>query len=419
MIHKKKTAILFVPFWRQEGHVGNNRIDRFVRWLAEDGYVVCMIRAGSVDSVRQEPWGPEITVRDRMGLHVDRVPQEGTPGTTRKPNKYRRALAHWLFNPDPTIVWARAAARHPAVLQAMKGAAFILSSSPPESAHVGAWVLSRRSGVPHIVDMRDGWLDEPLKPLLRTSAGRRWIEGRLEARILRDATAIQVTSDVWKELLCKRMPNLSSKVQVLTNGYPKNSPTIPTPYKKAAGEELVLIHAGRFIGSRLTQLPSLLLEPLHRNLSINPAKGVIKLIGSLSNVELSLIEPFKSRFSEIGWRIECPGSMLRGELLELLPKADGLLLLSASYAAIPSKLFEYVPSGRPIFVVTEKDSITWRICSALSQACVVEVNLSSKHYRDVLDKPFYFASEIDVPYIYSEEYLSPCFRSTLKLNDFD
>lgn len=419
MIREQRKVILFIPFWRQEGHVGNNRVDRFVRWLAEDGYVVCIIRAGSVDSVRQEPWGQEITVRDRMGLHVDPVPSKDTTVTTRKPNKYRRALAYWLFNPDPTIVWARAAARHPAVLQAMEGAAFILSSSPPESAHVGAWVLSRRTGVPHIVDMRDGWLDEPLKPLLRTSAVRRWIEGRLEARILRDATAIQVTSDVWKELLCERMPELRSKVQVLTNGYPQNTPTAPTSYKKVTSEELVLIHAGRFIGSRLTQFPGLLLEPLLKNLSINPAKGVIKLIGSLSDAELKLIEPFKSLFSKIGWRIECLGSMPRGELLELLPKADGLLLLSASYAAIPSKLFEYVPSGRPIFVVTEKDSITWRICNALSQACVVEVDLASKGYCGGIDKPFYFATEINVPYIYFEEYLSQCFRSTLKLNVFD
>ena len=29
---------------------------------------------------------------------------------------------------------------------------------------MGARLLSRRTGVPHIVDMRDGWLDEPLSP---------------------------------------------------------------------------------------------------------------------------------------------------------------------------------------------------------------------------------------------------------------
>ncbi|MEQ6341786.1 MAG: hypothetical protein M3A44_09070 [Gammaproteobacteria bacterium] len=368
-----KKAVIFAPFWRQAGHVGNNRVDRFVRWLVEDGYYIVMVRAGSVDAIRQEIWGEEITVHDRLGLYRDME-----PGTTtvslRKPNKLRRALAYWLFNPDPTVVWAKAAARHPAVLRAIEGANFILSSSPPESAHVGAWLLSRRTGTPHIVDMRDGWLDEPLKPLLRSSAIRRWLEGRMEARILRDAKAIQVTSDVWKELLCKRYPALAHKVQVLTNGYPKNMPELPLRQPKGPEEELVLIHAGRFIGSRLTQLPDLLLEPLLQNLSTQPAKGVIRLIGSLSDDEMKIIEPFRLRFQEIGWRIECLGSMPRHELLQLLPQADGLLLLSASYAAIPSKLFEYIPTGKSILVVTERRSATWRVCEKLPQAFLVDID---------------------------------------------
>ena len=415
MIKKQKKAILFAPFWRQEGHVGNNRVDRFVRWLSEAGYTVVMIRAGSTNSERQESWGQEITVRDRLGLYRDIVPGVTTTATSRKPNRYRRALANWLFNPDPTVVWAHAAAKHPAVLRAMEGAAFILSSSPPESAHVGAWMLSRRTGVPHIVDMRDGWLDEPLKPLLRSSALRRWLEGRMEARILRDAKAIQVTSDVWQELLVKRLPYLRSKVQVLTNGYPQHEPEPQPKTIKGPDDELVLIHAGRFTGSRLTQMPSLLLEPLLTNLSMKPAKGVIQLIGSLSADELKLIEPFKPRFQAIGWRIECSGSMPRDELFKLLPQADGLLLLSASYAAIPSKLFEYIPTGRPIFVVTEKDSATWQICKCLKQASPIEIKQPKKMLVNDLEQPIFFNKDSNVPHEYSEEYLSKRFHLILKL----
>ena len=80
--------------------------------------------------------------------------------------------------------------------------------------------------------------------------------------------------------------------------------------------------------------------------------GVIQLIGPLSNDEMTIIETFKSRFAALGWRIECPGSLPRSEVLALLPQADGLLLLSASHAALPSKLFEYIPTGRPMFVAT-------------------------------------------------------------------
>ncbi|HEX4343269.1 MAG TPA: glycosyltransferase, partial [Verrucomicrobiae bacterium] len=288
----QKKAVLFAPFWRQEGHVGNYRVDRFVRWLADEGYTVILVRAGTLDGEGQHSWGQEITVRDPLGLHRDTSPESANFVPPRKPNKLRRALSYWVFSPDPTIVWARVAARRPLVLQAVQGAAFILSSSPPESAHVGAWLISRRTGVPHIVDMRDGWLDEPLRPLLRTSSLRRWRESRMEARILCHAKAVQVTSEVWKTLLCDRYPAFVPKVHVLTNGYPQQ-PMAPEPKPpKGPDDEPVLIHAGHFLGSRLTQSPDLLLEPLLHNLSGKSSSGVIQLIGLLSNDELAIIEPF-------------------------------------------------------------------------------------------------------------------------------
>jgi hypothetical protein len=262
--------------------------------------------------------------------------------------------------------------------------------------------------------MRDGWLDEPLKPLLRSSALRRWVEGRIEARILRDAKTIQVTSDKWQELLLKRMPDLSPKVYVLTNGYPQHAPEPQPRTIKGTDDEIVLIHAGRFTGSRLTQMPSLLLEPLLANLSIKPSKGVIQLIGSLSAEELRLIEPFKTRFQEIGWRIECPGSIPRSALLELLPKADGLLLLSASYAALPSKLFEYIPTGKPIFVVTDKDSATWNVANNLHQATMHACDQVGAIVDRSHQFPFYFAMKSTVPTIFSELALHDRFTNVVK-----
>jgi hypothetical protein len=322
-------------------------------------------------------------------------------------------VAEWVLNPDPTVAWARVAARRPLVVQATQGAAFILSSNPPESAHVGAWLLSRRTGVPHIVDMRDGWLDEPLKPLLRTSALRRWQEGRMEARILRDAKGIQVTSDIWKKLLCDRFPAFAPKVQVLTNGYPQHT-TSPRPTSpKGPRDEFLLIHAGRFIGSRSTQSPDLLLEPLLHNLSGESSSGVVQLIGPLSKDELAIIEPFQSRFAAIGWRIEGSGSVPRTEVLARLQKADGLLLLAATYAALPSKLFEYIPTGRPLFVVTHKHSATWKVCALLPQATLMEIVTESVHSGLDNQPPFYAKPEFRIPPEFSEQYLAETFKNIL------
>lgn len=406
-MNTQKKAIIFAPFWRQAGHVGNNRVDRFVRWLAEDGYHVIMIRAGSADAVRDQAWGQEITVYDRLGLYRDAEPGEPAAINPRKPNKWRRALAYWLFNPDPTVIWARSAARHSTVMAAVEGAQFILSSGPPESAHVGAWILSRKSSVPHIVDMRDGWLDEPLKPLLRASALRRWQEGRLERRILHDAKGIQVTSTIWKDLLCGRYLQLTSKVQVLTNGYPENVKALrATDAARADNTAVVLIHAGRFTGSSLTRNPALLLEPLLRNIANSSKTGIVRLIGALTKEELAQIALFEHRFRAFGWKIEIPGVIPRTELLKELPKADGLLLLSASYAALPSKVFEYIPTGSPIFVVTEKGSATWDICASLPQATMIDIAIGTNGIAENQNGGFYEKVGFSVPEDYSESKLA-------------
>ncbi len=416
MTGTQKRAVLFAPFWRKEGHVGNYRVDRFVRWLADEGHSVIIIRAGDSDSDCQQTWGQEITVRDPLGLYPETLPGTATPVPPRKHKTFRKvrgAVAKWIFNPDPTVAWARVAARRSLVVQAAQGAAFILSSNPPESAHVGAWLLSRRTGVPHIVDMRDGWLDEPLKPLLRTSALRRWQEGRLEARILRHAKGIQVTSEIWKKFLCDRFPAFASKVQVLTNGYPQHAMAPqPTPLE-GPRDEFRIIHAGRFVESDKRRTPDLLLEPLLRNLSGRSSVGVVQLIGPLSKDELTIIESFQNRFAAIGWRIECPGSVPRSIILALLPKADGLLLLSASHAALPSKLFEYIPTGRPLFVVTHKDSATWKVCALLPQATLIEIVTGSVHSGSDNQPPFYAKPEFRIPPEFGEQFLAKTFKNIL------
>lgn len=363
-----RKAVLFVPFWRMAGHVGNNRMDRFKRWLVEEKYELVVVCAGAKEAVHSHPWGQEIVVRDRLGLHPEATPGQVRAVSSRKPNKLRRALAYWLLNPDPAVVWAKAAAGNPRVTAGMQGARFILSSSPPDSAHVGAWMLSRRTGVPHVMDMRDGWLDEPLKPLLHTSALRRWQEGRLESRIAHDAKLIQVTSDVWKSLFDARYPQLAHKVHVLTNGYPAQMPPVCSKPAKVTDETNVLIHAGRFIGSRQSQRPELLMEPLLRNLALAPGKGVIRCYGDLSADEVARIKAYEPRLSAIGWRVEFPGAVPRTQMLEAMQQADGLLLLSASRAALPSKMFEYLATGLPIGFVADAGSATEQVLRDVPQA---------------------------------------------------
>ena len=62
----------------------------------------------------------------------------------------------------------------------------------------------------------------------------------------------------------------------------------------------------------------------------------------------------------------------RAEALTRVRRAHGLLLLSASDAAIPSKTFEYLASGHPILTITRRDGALWNLGEHLPQMFVAD-----------------------------------------------
>jgi glycosyltransferase involved in cell wall biosynthesis len=360
-------ALIIAPFWRTAGHVGIYRIDRFVRWLSLAGVKITLVRAGSSDHVTTADWGTEISVADPLKLHPDESPGSAPRRPARKPNQWRRLLAYAVFCPDLAVLWAKRAARHSIVVEHAKNASFVLSSSPPESAHIAASLLAKRFSIPLIIDMRDGWLDEPLKPLLRSSRIQGWREGRLEKAILKQAERIFVTSSVWEGMLLERLPFVRGKVTVLTNGYPTSASHTPIQAKRESEQPLTLVHTGRFTGSSLSRTPGLLLEPIYDAISNGFTKGEIVLIGALEASDLDAIESWKHRFRAKKWNLSVKAAIPRDEVLKILARADGLLLLSASRAAIPSKLFEYIAAQKPILAATPRESAVWQLSQKAPQ----------------------------------------------------
>ena len=286
-------------------------------------------------------------------------------------------MAYLIFNPDPTVVWAHAHwLRDAELLRRLDGTTHVIASNPPESAHVGGARLAHRLGAKFVMDMRDGWLDEPLRPSLQTSSLRRWREGRLERRCVARAQAIIVTSDTWKGLLTRRYPSAASRVRVVTNAYPP-----PSMYERKRGVpsdagRLQLVHAGRFEGSDPRRNPRLLLEPVLDALQERNDSGEVLLPGAHSTRDLATFTRLRQRMPD-GWRLEAREPMPRANLLGVLADASGLLLLTASQSQIPAKLFEYLPTGRPILVVAPSDSEVVRFCSAIGHVFTI-----TPHHHD-------------------------------------
>ena len=175
-----KQVIIIAPFRNIEPHVGNLRVDRFVSWLKEK-YSIVLLSAGPSDEIFEYDDYTEIMIKDPLRLY----PPKADPETqtvlaenlhVRKPNELRRRIAFWIFNPDPSIIWAKHASVHELFLSRVSDVHAVISTSPPESSHEANYYISKKLNCRMIVDLRDGWFDDPLKTYLLKKSFRSWRE---------------------------------------------------------------------------------------------------------------------------------------------------------------------------------------------------------------------------------------------------
>ncbi len=332
-----RKAVVFAPFWGRPENIGNLRIERFIRWLSESGFYVVLVRADARSVVVEKPWGVEVSVRDPLGLYRGNA-SEGQ-SSVRKPNRLRRALAYLVLYPDPGIVLARAASKSADVLAHASGAEFILSSNPPESAHLGARALHSGSsfGTSSICGT-DGSTNHCGRFYgVRGFAGMSKGDSRSGSEQLgggdRDfkhveKAPMQTISVVFEQ-------GLGLDEWIPEELFHEASVDAPQPNRRFAARacrEVFRLRSWAF--------PATLLEPLLHGVAGSLIHGTVVLAGALSERESSEVRAFAERLREYGWAICCKGWLARDEVLRLLMEADGLLLSTVTRAQIPGKLFE-------------------------------------------------------------------------------
>jgi glycosyltransferase involved in cell wall biosynthesis len=250
--------------------------------------------------------------------------------------------------PEPLVAaWAPFARAAALRLAASERFACVVTTSPPESAHLVGRVLQRRRELPWVAELRDAWGFESLRPPFPLGAQRR-LDERLERRTLGAADAVVCVSEAAAEDLRARG---IADPKVISNGWEPEQ--VREDAAVASGVDLdsdrvSLVYTGRFGRGRD---PGALVDGLSMLAAAEPAAAA-KLEVVVAGPLLTSEEELFSR-DVAPARIATVGSLSRDRATALQREADALLLVAQPERSqlLNYKLFEYLAAGRPILAL--------------------------------------------------------------------
>ena len=246
-----------------------------------------------------------------------------------------------LFRLDSTWSWVIASSLAAAALAVMKRPGIIYSTGGPVSAHIAAAVASRIARIPYIAEFQDPLVHQYAAP---GRFERHFIE-KVERLILKKADlSIFLTREAEKN--AERRNRGAGRTATLYAG--AVSPANPLSYTK--GRTFTVSHFGSLGGSRnLEHFFDAVILLLREQPDLRDC-FILDLYGNNSRNVCREIETFPYR--EL---LRVHGKVEREHAVSSMHRADVLLLIQntddVSFETIPSKVYEYLLTGRPILAL--------------------------------------------------------------------
>jgi glycosyltransferase involved in cell wall biosynthesis len=224
----------------------------------------------------------------------------------------------------------------------------VVTTSPPQSAHLIGLALRRRLGVCWVADFRDGWTFEPPHAPWPVGLQRRG-DRLLERLVVAGADCIVgVTKPIVEDLRAR----FGVEAALITNGFDPEEVAVDGLDPLLDPERRSLVHTGRMAIARSTPQPLLEAFRYLRQEAPEVADRMeLVFAGPLSQAEEQLLTA-----PGLAGNVRWVGALERERTLALQRAADALLVVTegAGRSSVATgKLFEYLGARRPILVLGE------------------------------------------------------------------
>jgi glycosyltransferase involved in cell wall biosynthesis len=358
---------------------------RYYEAVSEDPELLQEI-SGRVAVVRTKSLQPAGSLA--RGLQAEAIGGQRTGWTLARTFMPFARVVHELLVPDDKVLWIPFAFRAGLRLIRTRRPTVIYVTTPPHSAGLIAMLLARITHTPLVLDVRDDWIGNPL--YARTSKLRGALERWMELAVTRTSSAVIVPTDESKDLHLCRHPEASGRVHVVANGFDPDDvqracELEPVHYPDA---RLRLIYTGLLTARRdLTPLLQAIRD-INRRIPRSVRMAIAGFVTRDAREAIAALG-IASDVQELGY-------LPHLHALRRVIDADAAVLLSTqaegARTAVPSKLYEYVACGTPVFGLVDEGATRrllerygWGIACAPDNSEAIEAALDELVARKQAD----------------------------------
>ena len=385
-----KRVLIISYYWPPTGGSGVQRWVKFAKYLPSEGWQPVIYTPENPEqlaidtSLEAEVPAEAEVIRRRIiepyELYKNMLRKSGHSKEAVEVNpvnaqnkSFLQKVAMWvrgnLFRPDPRCLWIGPSVRflkkylkdHPVDL--------IVSTGPPQSMHLIARKLARKTGLPWIADFRDPWTKIfYFKHLSMTKCTQRWHE-RMEKRVLDEATCVVAVSPLVQQ---EFQAMTQTPVELITNGFDEGDFASEKCLEANGGPEqpFIITHTGLFAADGN---PTVLWEVLSEKCSKSEEFRKTLKINLIGKTDEQIINAITE--AGLAENLNNLGYQPHARAIEEQRRASLLILplrKEPEYKAVlPGKLFEYLASWRPVLGIGQPDGAMSMILNSTKTGLVL------------------------------------------------